>query len=189
MAEVLKYLTGFLFVFCFFLSGGSLSEAAVNASGVKTIELATITNDRDTSLNILNLVVNKKSQVLGLLLVTKVPAKENGQKKYRVTKKIDYPVKKIESKNGIVLGQGQGVKAILMNGKINSDRGSGQLKIKYLSNGLLMHYNSCNIKLQKQTNDSWALVNAYNGKVIKNINVKTWFLGISTLQNVCPKSS
>ena len=154
--------------------------------GSKLIPLAEISNDRDQSISFLNLVVNKQDRVAGVFLITKVPGKDTKGGSFRTVSKINYSLSKIESKEGVVLGQGQGVKAILLQGRINSPAGRGNLKIEYLSNGLLMRYNHCNVDLRRLHFDDWRLINAYNGKPIKRINVKTWFLGISTLQHVCP---
>ncbi|HKK13165.1 MAG TPA: hypothetical protein VKA14_00750, partial [Gammaproteobacteria bacterium] len=99
-----------------------------------------------------------------------------------------YSLDAIETGDGVVLGQGSGVKAILLRGRIDSRAGQGTLVIKYLTNGLLMTYNECRLGLKKTDSGSWNLINAYTGAPIKRIRIKTWTLGISTLENVCPGS-
>ena len=97
-----------------------------------------------------------------------------------------YWLPKIESTEGVVLGQGQGVKAILLRGTIDSAAGRGALVVKYLKNGLFMTYHECKLSLRRMDTHDWQLINAYDGKPIKQIEIKTWMLGISTLKNVCP---
>ncbi len=97
-----------------------------------------------------------------------------------------YWLDRIESRDGVVLGQGQGVKAILLRGTIESQAGQGSLVISYLTNGIFRHYAECRIDLKRVSLQQWQLVNAYDGRPIEQIKVKTWTLGISTLANVCP---
>jgi hypothetical protein len=100
-----------------------------------------------------------------------------------------YPLAGIESHDGVVLGQGQGVKAIFLRGSIASQDGRGSLTIRYLTNGVFRHWAECRIDLQKLGPHHWQLVNAYDGQPIERIKVETWALGISTLANVCPNTA
>lgn len=150
------------------------------------VRLAGITNDRDTSVSYLNLMVGRQQSVRGISVETQVP--EAGAAA-RVVSNNTYTLKNIESREGIVLGQGQGVKAILLQGEINSQAGRGMLTIKYLNNGLFRNYKECRIGLQRVSPKRWELVNAYDGQPVHHIEVKTWMLGISTLTHVCPMRS
>lgn len=177
-----------LLVFILSLSASIVAFAGTNTLpvGMGVVPLAAISNDRDTSVSYLNLMVNKHHTVRGIYVETKVP--EAGQPKAadRVVSSSVYWLKNIESRNGVVLGQGQGVKAILLRGKINSQVGRGSLVIKYLNNGIFRSYKQCRIALHRVSPHKWGLVNAYNAEPIKRIEVKTWMLGISTLTHVCP---
>ena len=173
-----------LFVLVFTLLAASMSQAAMDPvpQGTTAVPLAGITNDRDTSVSYLKLMVNHQSSVSGIYVETKANSKTD----QKATSRTVYPLSRIESSKGVVLGQGQGVKAIFLRGKINSSQGRGQLVIKYLTNGVFMNYSECKVGLRRIRPDDWTLVNAYNGQPIKRIKVKTWLLGISTLANVCP---
>jgi hypothetical protein len=150
--------------------------------GMTAVPLAAITNDRDSSVSNMGLMLDAQNTVRGIYLKTRAnkhtaPAKSTG----RV-----YWLSRIESPKGVVLGQGKGVKAILLQGNIEPHGGHGSLVIKYLTNGLFRHYAQCRVDLRRLGPDNWQLVNAYDGAPIQHIQVKTWALGISNLVNVCP---
>lgn len=155
-------------------------------SGLSALPLAAITNDRDTSVSRLNLMLDRQETVRGIYMETRVPQKSAGAED---SKRVDARVfwlRNIEKPEGVVLGQGSGVKAILLSGTIDSNAGEGSLEIKYLSNGLLMNYHTCRLDLRRSGSRAWRLRNAYTGRPVTRIEVKTWMLGISTLKNVCP---
>ncbi len=166
-----------------FLAGAiAPAPAATLPVGMTAVPLAIITNDRDTSVSRIELMVDDEAGVSGIYMETRAsadsePARDAGQV---------YWLEGIESRDGVVLGQGKGHKAILMRGDIASGKGRGSLVIRYLSNGLFGHYKQCRINLRRVAPHRWQLVNAYDGHPIKRIKVKTWALGISTLVNVCP---
>lgn len=152
-------------------------------AGTTAVPLATITNDRDASISRLGLMLNSNDDsVRGIYMETSANAAANpADAKGRV-----YPLAGIESQDGVVLGQGQGVKAIFLKGEIPPQGDHGALVIRYLANGLFRHFKECRIGLQRTGADHWQLVNAYDGQPITHIEVQTWALGISTIGNVCP---
>ena len=180
-----------LLVFVLSLSASITAFAGTEAlpTGMGLVPLAAITNDRDTSVSYLNLMVNKQHAVRGIYVETKVPQAGHPDTAGRVVSQSVYWLKNIESRNGVVLGQGQGVKAILLRGNIDSQVGRGFLVIKYLNNGIFRSYKQCRIALHRVNPHKWGLINAYNDQPIKRIEVKTWMLGISTLTHVCPTNS
>lgn len=170
------------------LISGSVAFAGTEPlpAGMKMIRLAAITNDRDTSVSYLNLMVNQHEAVSGIFVQTKVPETNQPHAADRVISQSVYWLKNIESNQGVVLGQGKGHKAILLQGDINSRDGRGSLVIKYLNNGVFGSYKQCRVALQRVSPFNWGLINAYNDQPVKRIEVKTWLLGISTLTHVCP---
>jgi hypothetical protein len=151
-------------------------------TGITTVPLAIVTNDRDTSVSRLELMVNDAATVSGIYMETDASATSDPAK----AKSMVYPLAGIESIDGVALGQGQGVKAIYLQGTIASAEGQGKLVIRYLANGVFRHFKECRIDLKRVGPHDWQLVNAYDGQPIEQIQVKTWALGISTLGNVCP---
>lgn len=167
------------------LTGGAASAATLPLpAGTTAVPLAVITNDRDTSVSRMALMVSD-STVSGISMETSANAgTDPADAKSQI-----YPLAGIESHEGVVLGQGQGVKAIFLRGDIASREGHGSLTIRYLANGVFRHWAECRIDLRKLGPQRWQLVNAYDGRPIDRIKVKTWALGISTLANVCPKTT
>lgn len=163
-------------------SGFASASTLPLPSGVTTVPLAIVTNDRDTSVSRMELMVNDTSGVSGIYMETNASAHSDPTK----AKAQLYPLAGIESADGVVLGQGQGVKAIYLRGNIASAAGTGSLVIRYLNNGIFRHWSECRIDLKRVAPHDWQLVNAYDGQRIRQIEVKTWALGISTLGNVCP---
>lgn len=151
-------------------------------AGMSAVPLAAITNDRDASVSNIDLMVDAQSNVRGIYLATRAnkqasPADAKGQV---------FWLPQIEKGDGVVLGKGGGVKAILLSGTIQPTGGHGALVIKYVTNGIFRHYSECQVNLQRVGPDHWQMVNAYDGQPVSHIEVKTWALGISTLTNVCP---
>ncbi|MGA7799836.1 MAG: hypothetical protein WCC36_03415 [Gammaproteobacteria bacterium] len=176
----------FVLVAAALLSAAGVARAHALPPNIDVVPLAGITNDRDTSVSYLNLMVSRRDAVRGIYVDTRASGKAGDDGGDGGISNGAFWLKDIESGDGVVLGQGQGVKAILLRGTIDSRAGKGNLIIKYLTNGLLMNYSQCKMGLKKSGNHKWELINAYNGKEITDIKVKTWWLGISTLQNVCP---
>ncbi|HET7332730.1 hypothetical protein [Dyella sp.] len=169
-----------LFALALFASTAVLAATPSLPVGMIAVPLAAITNDRDTSVSRIELMLDDQAIVRGIYIETRASAQADpGQSKGQV-----YWLDSIESRKGVVLGQGQGVKAILLRGQIGT--GNGSLVIKYLTNGIFRHYDECQVNLQRLGPGQWRLVNAYDGHPVKHIRVKTWALGISTLVNVCP---
>ncbi|TAM94537.1 MAG: hypothetical protein EPN40_11690 [Rhodanobacteraceae bacterium] len=165
------------------LAGTAMSAvAATLPSGVTAVPLAVVTNDRDASVSRLELMLDGNSTVQGIYMETSANATSSPLPASAQV----YPLQSIESRDGVVLGQGQGVKAIFLRGTIASQDGRGSLTIRYLANGVFRHWAECKIGLERTGQNDWQLVNAYDGRPIEQIKVQTWALGISTLANVCP---
>lgn len=179
----MKYIRLLAVVVFVLLSSALMPAAAVPLpEGMTAVPLATITNDRDTSVSQINLMLNERAVVRGIYLETS-PAAEG---KPPAANDRVYWLGGIESSHGVVLGQGQGVQAILLRGDIEPRNGHGSLVIQYLTNGLFGSYDKCRVALRRTAPYQWQLVSAYTGKPIEHIAVQTWALGISTLTNVCP---
>jgi hypothetical protein len=168
------------------LFAGAAASATTRTlpAGMTAVPLAVVTNDRDNSVSELALMLDDQAFVHGIYMETTSgegdgPSGTSGQV---------YWLDGIESRNGVVLGQGQGVKAIFLRGMIEPQGDHGALVIKYLSNGIFKSYDECAVKLERLGPYDWQLVNAYDDRPITLIEVRTWALGISTLGNVCPGS-
>lgn len=150
-------------------------------AGTTTVPLVAITNDRDTSISEIELMLGPQKHVKGLYIATYAKDRAAGPAEGQLI-----PLAELETPEGAVIGQGQGVKAILLSGKIEPIGGTGTLTIKYITNGLFRRYADCDVHLQHSSPNAWHLSNAYTQGKVERIHVKTWALGISTLENVCP---
>lgn len=158
-------------------------------ANVDVVPLAGITNDRDSNVSYLKLMLGENNAVRGIYLQTHARPRKASDDGDVGANGGAFSLAEIESDKGVVLRAAQGRKVILLRGNIDSQAGKGSLVITYLTNGLSMSYGQCKVGLRKSGARDWKLVNAYNGKNIKDIEIKTWFLGISTLGNVCPGSA
>lgn len=165
---------------------GTAAEAASPSlpAGMTAVPLAVITNDRDSSVSKLELMLDDQAFVHGIYMETSDGGDGPGAASGQV-----YWINGIESRNGVVVGQGQGVEAIFLRGMLRPQGDHGLLVIRYLTNGLFKRYDECSVRLQRRAPYDWQLVNAYDGQPIKLIQVRTWAFGISTIANVCPGSA
>lgn len=140
--------------------------------GVTLQRLAVLTNDRDARKVTLSLMV-EKGLAAGMFSL-----EDDGDGK-------PYWMRDIESKEGVVLLETQGKKALIMGGSLDRETQEGKFTIHYLTNGLFNRYASCDFRLKKK-GDSWYLQNAYTRNKITMVNVVTHSLGITTLEGLCP---
>jgi hypothetical protein len=142
-------------------------------------QLATVSNDRNADVSMLSLEVENNGTVDGLYFSTKHA--DTGQ-----TTHTEFPLSQIQSADGVVLDGDATHKVFILQGTIDAQKGSGLLTVKYLANGLTGEYQQCGgIKLQRAQDQKWSLFN-YKNQPLTKIEVVTWALGISTVQNVCP---
>ncbi|HET9818891.1 MAG TPA: hypothetical protein VFP92_06990 [Rhodanobacteraceae bacterium] len=167
-----------------FVGGAAAATTRTLPEGMTAVPLAVVTNDRDSSVSELALMLDDQAFVHGIYMET--TSGRDGERS-KASGQV-YWLDGIESRDGVVLGQGQGVKAIFLRGMIEPQGDHGTLVIKYLSNGIFRNYDECAVKLERVAPYDWQLVNAYDDRPITLIQVRTWALGISTLGNVCPGS-
>jgi hypothetical protein len=134
-----------------------------------------LTSDRDNSVNALSVVKDASGAVTALM------AQETGPN----SAQISFPLSQIEGKDGAVLLEVSGRKALILSGKLNRSTQEGKFTIKYLTNGLWMSYKSCDFNLKKDSK-GFFVQNAYNGRAVERVHAVTTSLGITTLQGICP---
>lgn len=140
-------------------------------------QLVTVSNDRNSDVQKLSVALNG-STVAGMSFETDhadAPADYG-----------NFTLAQIEAANGVVLYSEDGHNAILLQGTVDSAAGKGSLRVSFLANGLTNNYKACNANLTRDTAGQWHLVNAYTNQNVVSINVKTWTLGISTVEGLCP---
>lgn len=153
--------------------------------GISLQQLITLTNDRDSNKNYLNLMVDQNHQAAGMY---NLPDAGNKSGKDDAKGKNVYWLQEIESPNGAVLAKGSGRDALILLGKLDRGTQEGRFTVKYLANGLSMRYEACDFLLKRTVgSDSWHIQNAYDGSTVTNIRVTTWMMGIESLEGICPK--
>jgi hypothetical protein len=169
-----------LFLFMFALSPAAHANndfAFDTPAGIRLLPLFSITSDRDTIVNVFNLMIDGKNRAGGVLV-------RPNPNKLGVTADHAFWMRDIESPAGVALAEEQGLQVLTLQGQIDSATQEGRFHAKYLSNGLTGSYKSCDFLL-KRSADGWYVKNAYNGRTVTTMKVVSWTLGISTLQGIC----
>jgi hypothetical protein len=159
---------------CALLGLARLQAGAAAAADVTFQRLASITNDRNADLQYLGVLLDA-GQVVGLRFDT-----INGNDPHESDFSID------EMKAGAVLDGDATHKAIVLRGSIDSAVGNADLVITYLSNGLFGKHKDCRADMVRDQSGQWHIVNIYDRQWVNHLVVKTWALGISTVQGICP---
>ena len=144
-------------------------------TGAATAKLVSIYNDRSSGYNDLELLVDAQGAVQG--------AKYVGHGSGAAAAK---SFTNSEISSGAILEEQQGVKALILTGKVDSASGQGKWTIKYIANGLSGAYKSCDMKVQRAAQGDWIGVNAYTGATLDKAKIITWSMGITTIEGICP---
>ena len=136
--------------------------------------LAAVTNDRNSSVDSLSLVLNLQGSVEGIRFQPgHAPAP------------IDFTDAQMASSQGANLEE-DSHRPIVLHATFNSQNGSASWVIDYLSNGLFGSYKSCNAALARDPQGQWHLINAYTREPVTQLRITTWALGISSIVGICP---
>jgi hypothetical protein len=143
-------------------------------------DVAKITNSRDASVAVLSVAIGPKDEILGVYSVY-----EMNDGTGDVIRDL-MPLSEIQSPQGSVLHEENGMKIFILQGTVDADRGTARLQIRYMTNGITRSYDSCRLNATRSAQGTWNLINAYTGKIVTEAHAKTWALGIRTIENVCP---
>lgn len=87
---------------------------------------------------------------------------------------------------GVVVLQKDQYKVLILSGSVETRSQEGTFTMKYLTNGLLGTYKSCDF-LVRRDNNGWYVENIYtHEKPVSNITVVTTKVGVKTLRGICP---
>lgn len=150
--------------------------------GITLKSLVTITSDKNNNKDYLSLMVNPSFEITGMY---SMPDPKNEKNENGSGRSI-YPLGEIESAKGSVMLTARGRDIMLMKGTLNRKTLEGRFAIRYLTNGIFMNYESCELLLKREK-ENWYVENAYNGKRVQVIKVHTHSLGISDLEGICPE--
>lgn len=156
-----------------------LPSGSVRADSLQ--QLATIENDRNADVHTLSLDMADPWHLKAIHVVT-----THGDAARQTSR--SFSIEDVASPAGAVLDGDSAHKAIILQGRIDGAGGSGMLVVRYIKNGLFGGYGQCQVALLR--NDGhWRLYNAYTRQVVTNLTIRTWSLGIRTIEGICPASS
>jgi hypothetical protein len=140
-----------------------------------------LTSDQDQNINYLSVMEDPSGDAEGI--------ESDPDSKNTSTDNISTSVSlaQIESDAGAVLLVRDGKNALILKGSLNSKTDVGQFTLSYLSNGLLMTYDSCDFLL-KRDSGGWYVQNSSTGLKVTSVKVETWSLGITTISGICSGS-
>jgi hypothetical protein len=161
-------------IICVLLSLTQLLVGTATAVDVTLQPLAFITNDRNAeSQNLVALLV--MGQVVGLRFDT-ISGKHPHQAYFSLH----------EMERGAVLAGDATHKALVLHGGLDSTAGNIDLDITYLANGLLGKHKDCRADMARDEEGRWHLLNVYDRKPVDHLVLRTWRLGITTIEGICP---
>ena len=160
---------------CLLLTLALAQASAAMAADVTVQPLASVTNDRNSDLQNLGLLLDA-GEVVGLRFDT-----VNGNSPHVSDFSID------DIKTGAVLDGDAKHKAIVLRGTIYSAVGNADLILNYLANGLSGKRKDCYARIERDASGQWHIVDIYEHKWVDRLVIKTWRLGISTIEGICPR--
>lgn len=167
---------------------GDISFTEYVPPGMSIKKMITLTSDRDAEVHFLHIMQDTRSAVPTGMFVEK-------RKTFLFDDEIDpnaqgkaFLLDDIEKPAGVTVFEARGRKVLLLQGNLNRTNYEGRLRLKYLTNGLSMSYETCDVLLRNTKGQFWAQ-NAYTGEKITTVKVITHFLGVDTLEGLCPKKT
>jgi len=151
--------------------------ASANAGEMKVDHLVAMSNDRDDAINDISFVTDAKGVVINLLYVVRESGKVTTRKLFAVTQ--------LAEADGAVLEEERGVKALSLHGRVNSQIGRGSLYIRFVANGMTGEFKTCAMQALRNPKGVWQILNARSLKPITQAKMRTWALGIQTIEGIC----
>lgn len=151
--------------------------AARAGSEVGEQAMIQLSSDRNGDVDVLSALTDPNSVAKGL----SVSVVSGGQ----VVKKDIFSIEQIASASGAVIATENGLAAVILQGQIDPASG-GQARIRYLTNALSQTYAECKTAVRRSKDGHWNVINASTGQIVTHAHVKTWTLGISAIEGLCP---
>lgn len=159
---------------------------ACHFAGPSVELLATVVNTRDTEVHCLGLDVDADRNITDL----RIESHKRGDDAQGDTRLKRFSLAAIGTDYGAVLDGRPGHDALILQGRIARGASQAKLVIRYLYNGITGEFRSCTVRLDKNADGEWMLLNARD-RVVSRIVVKTWKIpivgtvGIDTLEGAC----
>ncbi len=145
-------------------------------------KVITLTTDRDSSVYFLHVMFEKSMAPVGMFVQPIKPPRILEA----AIEGTPFWLADIEKNQGVVLFKAQGRDILFMQGALDRGTREGRFHLRFLTNGLSMTYDTCDFVLRSNGNNYW-VQNAYSGAKVTQLKVLTSFLGVDTLQGICPE--
>jgi hypothetical protein len=162
----------FISLVFFFSTNSFAGESLLPDKAIKKSLMATLASDQDDKTSKLYVLVDDKSAI------------QEFQFESTEGRSI-FTLKQVSSRDGVVLLNDQGYDAILLKGTISNELGKGEAVIKYLTNAWTSHYNSCPIKIERNKESQWKIINAHTAQSVEKLIIKVSTMGIKTIEGIC----
>jgi hypothetical protein len=160
---------------CVLLSLTQVLVGTAMAVDVTYQPLASITNDRNADFQNLGILL-VAGHVVGLRFDT-INGKHPHQSYFSIHEM---------GRGAVIAGDGTH-NAIVLHGDIDST-GNADFEITYLSNGLFGKHKDCRANIVRDEAGQWHIMNVYDHQPVDHLVIRTWRLGISTIEGICPHS-
>ena len=140
--------------------------------------LARVTSDRDGNVSRLVAIVDSAGQIQSIRFDTK-------HQDTQATTSVSFSMKQIASRDGVVLTESSGYKAIILKGNVDSKKGVGKITVNFLTDAFQSTYESCRAGIQRSDDGKWTLVNVSSRKPVQELYVQSHMTGITTIRGIC----
>ena len=150
-------------------------------SGIRLQPLLNLTSDAEDNKYLLNAMVEKNGNPAGLYkqeATTNIKSIDDSHQNV-------YWLKELESEKGAVLLIHKSHDVLILQGVMNHKTWEGKFVLKYLTNGLNMSYESCEIYI-KRSPAGWYIQNS-KGETVQNAVIETSFVGVRGISGLCPQ--
>ena len=142
--------------------------------GLRAQSLLSITTNRDSSLTMLDALIDKRDQFVGLY--SKVLASDYDEV---------FWLKDMEREIGVTLFESDGHKVIQIRSALDRAKQEGVVVANYLRNALLGTYSSCKFMLRRSGSDHWYVQNLETGETVTEVEVQAKLLGVRKIKGLC----
>lgn len=162
--------------------GGWALEAPLGGQplppGSTISRLLAVTSDRDSEIHLLGVIQDQARLPIGLFL--------GSNRSSSPTDGISFRIEDVAAPGGIALFRSGDKVVVYVEGSLDEARVQGRLQLRYLTNGLFMTYKTCEFYIRSRGREYW-MENAYTGARVTQARILTSFLGVDTIQGICPR--
>ena len=148
-------------------------------NGIHLQQLLSLSSDADDNKYYLHAMIDNNGVPAGLYKKQVINSPDTSEEGHQNV----YWLRELESENGGVLMHQKGRNILLLQGQLNRKTWEGKFVLKYLTNGISMSYDECDIYIRRGPK-GW-LVQDAKGKLVQEAVIETSFLGIRKINGLC----